>query len=240
MDTAEFSKICWHIEYNKTSFFRILTSLAQIPSPPLALFVVTLPEAHWTSHSRMSGSRWVTTLLKLFQSLRPFLYSSSVYSCYLLLISSTSVRSIPFLSFIVPIFAWNVLLVSLIFLMRSLVFSMLLFHLFLCIIHLRRLSYISLIVSGAPHLIGHIFSFLLCHLFLFFSQVFVGFLRQPLCLIAFLFLRDVLLTTTCTMLQTSIHSSSGTLSTRSNPLNLLSPPLCNHKGFDLGPPWLAY
>ena len=33
-----------------------------------------------------------------------FLYSCSVYSCYLFLISSASVRSIPFLSFIVPIF----------------------------------------------------------------------------------------------------------------------------------------
>jgi len=32
-----------------------------IPSPPLALFVVILPKAHLTSHSRMSGSRWVIT-----------------------------------------------------------------------------------------------------------------------------------------------------------------------------------
>ena len=45
-----------------------------------------------------------------------FLYSSSVYFCHLFLISSASVRSIPFLSFIVLIFAWNVPLVSLIFL----------------------------------------------------------------------------------------------------------------------------
>ena len=37
------------------------------------------------------------------------------------------VRSIPFLSFIEPIFAWNVPLVSLIFLTRSLVFPILLF-----------------------------------------------------------------------------------------------------------------
>ena len=44
-----------------------------------------------------------------------------------LLISSASVRSIPFLSFIKPIFAWNVPLVSLIFLKRSLVFSIPLF-----------------------------------------------------------------------------------------------------------------
>ena len=53
--------------------------------------------------------------------------SLSVYSVYLLLISSPSVRSIPFLSFFVPIFAWNVPLVSLIFLRRSLVFPILLF-----------------------------------------------------------------------------------------------------------------
>ena len=41
--------------------------------------------------------------------------------------SSASVRSIPFLSFIEPIFAWNVPLISLIFLKRSLVFLILLF-----------------------------------------------------------------------------------------------------------------
>ena len=51
-----------------------------------------------------------------------FLYSSSVYSFHLFLISSASVRSISHLSFIVPMFAWNVPLVSLIFLKRSLVF----------------------------------------------------------------------------------------------------------------------
>ena len=50
-----------------------------------------------------------------------------MYSCYLFLISSASVRSIPFLSFIEPILAWNVPLKSLIFLKRSLVFLILLF-----------------------------------------------------------------------------------------------------------------
>ena len=57
---------------------------------------------------------------------RFFLYSS-VYSCHLFLIPSASVRSIPFLSFIEPIFAWNVPLVSVIFLKISLVFPILLF-----------------------------------------------------------------------------------------------------------------
>ena len=84
-----------------------------------------------TSHSRMSGYRWVITPSWLCGSWRSFLYSSSVYSCHLFLISSASVRSIPFLSYIVPFFAWNVPLVSLIFLKRSLVFPILLFSFFL-------------------------------------------------------------------------------------------------------------
>ena len=41
--------------------------------------------------------------------------------------STASVRSLPFLSFIEPIFAWHVPLVSLIFLTRSLIFPILLF-----------------------------------------------------------------------------------------------------------------
>ena len=56
-----------------------------------------------------------------------FLYSSSVYSCHLFLISFYSVRSIQFLSFIVLLFAWKLPLVSLIFLKKYLVFCILLF-----------------------------------------------------------------------------------------------------------------
>ena len=56
------SKICWHIESRTltASSFRILNSSAEIPSPPLVLFTVILPKAHLSSHSRMSGSRWLT------------------------------------------------------------------------------------------------------------------------------------------------------------------------------------
>ena len=105
-------QICWHIECISltASSFRVWNSSTGIPSHPLTLFRVMLPKAHLTSHSRMSGSRWVTTPLWLSESLRPFLYSSS---CHLFLISSASVRSVPFLSFIVPIFAWNIPLVLL-------------------------------------------------------------------------------------------------------------------------------
>ena len=85
-----------------------------------------LPKAHMTSHSRMSSSRWVVTPLWFSGSWRSFLYSSPLYSCHLL-ISSASVRSVWFLSFIVPIFPWNIPLVSLVLLKWSLVFSILLF-----------------------------------------------------------------------------------------------------------------
>ena len=50
------------------------------------LAVAVLPKAHLTSHSRISGSRWVATLSWLSRSLRPVLYSS-VYSRHLFLIS---------------------------------------------------------------------------------------------------------------------------------------------------------
>ena len=86
-----------------------------------------LPKAHLTSHSGMSGSRWVTIPSWLSRSLRSFLYSSSVYSYHLFLISSASVRSLLFMSFIVPIFAWNIPLVSPIFRKRFLVFPIVLF-----------------------------------------------------------------------------------------------------------------
>ena len=125
--TAVF-QICWHIECSTftASSFRIWNSSTRIPSHPLTLFIVMLSKAHLTVHSRMSGSRWVITPLWLSGSWRSFLYSS-VYSCHHFLISSASGRSIPFLSFIEPIFAWNFLLISRIFLKRCLVFPILLF-----------------------------------------------------------------------------------------------------------------
>ena len=56
-------QICWHIESTTftASSFRIWNSSTGIPSPPLALFVVMLSQAHLTSHSKMSGCRWVIT-----------------------------------------------------------------------------------------------------------------------------------------------------------------------------------
>ena len=121
-------QICWHIECSTStaSSFRIWNSSAAVPLPPLDLSVVMLPKSHLTSHSSMSGSRWGSTPSWLFWSLRSFLYSSSVFLPPIL-IYCADVRSLPFLSFMVSILAWNTLLIIPIFLKQSLVFPSLLF-----------------------------------------------------------------------------------------------------------------
>ena len=162
-----------------------------------------LSKAHLNSHSRMSGSRSVITPSWLSGSWRSFLYSSSVYSYHLFLISSASVRSIPFLSFIEPIFAWNVPLVSLIFLKRFLVFPILLFFSISLHWSLKKASYVFLLFFGTLHSDAYIFPFLLCFLFLFFSQVFVRPPQTAIFLFAFFFpMGMVLIPVSCTMSQT--------------------------------------
>ena len=54
-------QICWHIDCSTltTSSFRIWNSSTGISSPSLVWFIVIFLKAHLTSHSRMSGSRWV-------------------------------------------------------------------------------------------------------------------------------------------------------------------------------------
>ena len=128
----------------------------------------------------MSGSKWVITPSWLSESLRSFLYGSSVYFCHLFFISSASVRSIPFLSFIEPIFAWNVPLVSLIFLKRSLVFPILLFS-SISLYWLLRKAFLSLlaILWNSKNILWKsafrclYLSFSPCFWLLFFSQLFV-------------------------------------------------------------------
>ena len=146
--TAEFFKLAGILSVAPYQHHLLgFESSTGIPSPPLVLFRVTLPKAHLTSHSRMSGSTWVIIPPWSSRSWRPFLYSSSVYSCCLL-ISSASVRPIPFLSFIVLIFAWSVPLVSLIFLKRSLGFPILLF------LHVALYELVAHYAWWRPHLCG--------------------------------------------------------------------------------------
>ena len=162
-------QICWHIEFSTwtASSFRIWNSSAGILSPLLALFTVRLPKAHLTSHSRMSGSRWVTTSSCLSESLRHFWYSSSVYSCHLFLISSASVRYLLFLSFIMVILSWNVPLIAPIFLKRFLSLSRSIVFLYFCA------SFLSLLVHLCIQLGGYMFPFFYCFLLLFSPQLFI-------------------------------------------------------------------
>ena len=97
-------QICWHIECSAftASSLRIWNSSTGMSSPPLALFVMMLSKAHLTSHSRMSGSRWVIRPLWLSGSWRSFLYSSSVYSSHLVLISYALVRALALCSLLYP------------------------------------------------------------------------------------------------------------------------------------------
>ena len=106
--------------------------------------------------------------------IKNFLNRSSVYSGHLFLISSVTVRPILFLSFIVPIFAWYVPLVSLIFWKRSLVLPILLFSSISLQGSLRKaFFFVQILFFGILHSNGYIFPFLICLLLLFFSQLFV-------------------------------------------------------------------
>ena len=174
VDTAEFSKFgdILNAALLQPHSLGFLNSSAGIPSPLLSLFLVMFPKADLASYSSISSFTWVTQASSLSQSLSRFSYSSSVHSCYLFLISSASVRSLPFLSFIVPTLLWSVTQVAPIFLKQSILFTILLFSSNSCSVHLWRLSYLSLLFSRTLHSIVYIFLFLLCLSLLLFSQLF--------------------------------------------------------------------
>ena len=168
-------QMCWHIECRTftASSFRIWNSSTGIPSPPLALFIVMLPKAHLTSHSRMSGCSWVITPSWLFGSWRYVLYSSSVYSCHLFLISSASLRSIPFLRVYRAHLCMKCSLGNYNFLeeISSLSHSVVFLYFFALITEEGFL--ICSCYSLKLYSDAYIFPFLLCFSLLFFSQLFV-------------------------------------------------------------------
>ena len=147
-------QICWHIKCITfiASSFRIWNSSTGIPSPPLALLILLLIKAHMTLNYRLSDSRWVITPSWLSESWRSFLYISSVYSCHLFLISSTSVRSLPFLSYCMKCSRGISNFLEEI---SSLSHSVVFLYFFDC---WRRLSYLSLLFFRTLHSNGYIFS----------------------------------------------------------------------------------
>ena len=203
-------QICWHIaETLRVSSFRNWNSSAGIPLPPLALFVVILPRANWLHIlGNLTLSEWShhscnVGLEDLF---------CIVLQC-ILAISSTSIGSLLFLSYIVTIFTWNVPLVSLIFLKSSLIFPIQLFS-FISLHYLLKKTFLSLLaILWNSAFSWYIFPFLPCLSLHFFSQLFV----RPLhfAFLHFFFLGLILVITFCTMLWTPVRSSSGTLSDQS-------------------------
>ena len=141
--------------------------------------------------------------------------------CRLFLISSASVRSVPFLSFIEPIFAWNVPLVCLIFLKRSLVFPILLFSSISSHWSLRKafLPLLAILWNSAFRCLYLPFSPLLFTSLLF-TAICKAASDSHFDFLHFFSMGMVLIPVFCTMSWTYTHSSSGRLSIRSRPLNL--------------------
>ena len=151
---------------------------------------------------------FLTTPSWLSRPLRYFLYHS-VYSCYLFLIFYASVRSILFLSFIVPIFEWNITLVSLIYFKRSQVFPILLLssislH---CSLKKASLSRLPILWNSALNLVY------LCLSLLPFTSLFSAICHASsynnFAFLHFFFLKMVLVTASCSILWTSAYSYSG-------------------------------
>ena len=207
-------QICWHTECSTftASPFSIWNTSTGIQSPALALFVVMLLKAHLTLHSRMSGSRWVITPSWLSGLWRSSFHSSSVYFCHLFLISSAFVRSIPFLSLIVPIFVWNIFFVFLTFLNRSLIFPILLFSSISFHWSLKK-AFLSLLAIPWKSAFKWVYLPLSPLLFASLLSSAIGKTSSDnyIAFLHFFFLAMVLIPVSCTMSQTSVLSSSGTL-----------------------------
>ena len=168
----------------------------------------------------MSGSRWVITPLWLSGWWRSFLYSSSVYSCHLFLISSAFVRSMHFCPLLSPFCMKCSLSISnFLEVISSLSHSIVFLYFFALITEEDFLispcySLELWIQMGISFLFFFAFHFSSFHSYLW------GLLRQPFWFFCIFFLWMVLIPVSCTMSWTSVHSSSGFLSIRSSPLNL--------------------
>ena len=141
-----------------------------------------MPTWFYTLGFLAPGDLWLSGSLRFF-----CVCSSSVYSCHPFLISSDSVRSLLFLSFIVPILAWNVPLLSPIFLKRSHIFSILLFSPISLHCSFKK-AFLSLLAILWDSAISFPFSFAFC--FFSFLSYLQALLRQSFVLLAFLFLWD--------------------------------------------------
>ena len=184
-------QICWHIECSAftASPFSVWNSSTGIPPPPLALFIVMLPEAHLTLHSRMSGSRCVITPCD-------YLDREDLFCTILLCILATSQCLLLLLG---PYHFCPLLCPSLYEMFPGIsnfleeissLFHSIVFLCFFALITWGRLSYLSLLFFGTLHLNGYIFIFSFVFCFSSFHSYLEGLLSKAFCLFAFLFLGD--------------------------------------------------
>ena len=99
--TAEFSKFAGILSAALSQHLLLGFEIAQLEFHhlhPLVLFTVILPKAHLTSHSRMSGFRWVITPLWISGSLRSFMYHSSLAAAAAKLLQSCPTLCDPIVS----------------------------------------------------------------------------------------------------------------------------------------------
>ena len=108
---------------------------------------------------------------------------------------------------------------GIIFVMRSLVFPILLFSSVSLHCSLKK-AFLSLLAFLWNYAFSWVYFFLSPLLFTSFLSYLQILFRQHFAFLQIFFFGMVLVTASCAMLHTSVHSSSGTLSTRSNPLNL--------------------
>ena len=143
-----------------------------------------------------------------------------MYFCHLFLISSAYVCSWSFLSCITSILAWNIPLISPVYLKRSLVFPMLLFSSISWHYSFKKAfsSFLAILCNSA--LVIYISFFLLFFTFLLYSAICKTSSDNHLAFLHFFFFGIILVTASCAILWTSVHGSSGTVCIRSNPLNL--------------------
>ena len=123
------------------------------------------------------------------------------------------------LSFIDPIFAWNVPLVSLIFLKRSLVFPILLFSSISLHDCWGRLSYLSLLFFGTLHSDTYLSFSPLLFASLLFTAICKGSPDSYFAFLHFFSMGMILIPVSCTMSWTSVHCCIRH-SIRFSPLNL--------------------
>ena len=132
-----------------------------------------------------------------------------MYSFHLFLISSVSSRSLPFLSFIVPMCGQNAPLMFPIFLKRSLGFPLLLFSSIIKHCSLKVfLSYLATFWNSAFNWM-HLSLSPLLFASLHSSAICKALSENHFAFLLFFFFGMILFTASCTILQTSVHSSSG-------------------------------